>query len=97
MRRYLHNCQTLLTSTRKRMEMNAGNRRMKKPKKELAPISQPNGLSETIADQTQLDRLCKGFVDSAYYRKAMADPGYLARAGHFRLSDRSGIRSGDSG
>ena len=43
---------------------------MKKPKKDPDSNSQTD---QVITDQTELDRLCKGFVDWAYYHKAMAN------------------------
>ncbi|WP_313989242.1 hypothetical protein [Xanthocytophaga flavus] len=75
---------------------------MKRPKKDQAPISQPNGLSETLADQTQLDqaelvRICRGFVNSAYYRKAMANPGYLREQAIFDFLTGQGYDSEAAG
>jgi hypothetical protein len=47
---------------------------VKKPTKNKEQ-THPSG--QTLTNQLQLDRLCKGFVGSAYYQKAMLQPGYL--------------------
>ena len=75
---------------------------MKKPKKDRDSNSQTNrmgqtGADHTLIDQDEMDRLCKGFVDSDYYRKAMANPGYLREQAIFDFLTGQGYDSDTAG
>lgn len=50
---------------------------MKKLKKDPDTSRQTSLTGQIRPDQVEIEKLCKQFVDSIYYRKAMADPGYV--------------------
>ncbi len=74
---------------------------MKKPKKASDSSSQTKPTQiisdQVLFDQSQLEKLCKGFVDCAYYRKAMADPGYLRERAIFDFLTGLGYDSETAG